>query len=52
MNNLYQVVSNLSHQAGAHAFRVIAYRRSLRGAYTFSSVANLLVGVYNNPGVT
>ncbi len=60
VNSLYQVVNNLSHQAGAHAFRagvdvlynddVITYPRSIRGSYTFSSLANFLSGTYNNAG--
>ena len=59
---MYQVVNNLSHQAGAHALRVgvdflynddkITYPRSVRGAYTFSSLANFLTGTYNNAGFT
>ena len=62
LNNLYQVVNNVSHQAGAHAFRVgvdflynddrIEYPRSVRGSYTFSSLANFLKGTYNNAGFT
>ena len=62
LNKMYQVVDNLSHQAGAHALRVgvdflynddtITYPRSIRGAYTFSSLANFLAGVYNNSGFT
>ena len=62
LNKMYQVVDNLSHQAGAHALRVgvdflynsdtITYPRSVRGAYTFSSLANFLTGVYNNAGFT
>jgi hypothetical protein len=31
---------------------VITYPRSVRGAYTFSSLANFLAGVYNNAGFT
>ena len=59
---MYQVVNNLSHQAGAHAFRVgvdflynddqITYPRSVRGSYAFSSLANFLTGIYNNAGFT
>ena len=59
---MYQVVDNLSHQAGAHALRAgvdflynddtITFPRSVRGAYTFSSLANFLAGVYNNAGFT
>ena len=62
LNRMYQVVDNLSHQAGAHALRVgadflynddtITYPRSVRGSYTFSSLANFLAGVYNNAGFT
>ena len=62
VNRMYQVVNNLSHQAGAHAFRVgvdflynddrITYPRSVRGSYAFSSLANFLTGVYNNAGFT
>jgi Carboxypeptidase regulatory-like domain len=60
LNNMYQVVDNLSHQSGAHALRVgadflynddtITFPRSVRGQYTFSSLANFLAGVYNNAG--
>ena len=59
---MYQVVNNLSHQAGAHAVRagvdflynddIITYPRAVRGSYTFSSLANFLNGVYNNAGFT
>ena len=62
VNKLYEVVDNLSHQAGAHALRAgvdvvfndvtITYPRSYRGAYTFSSLPNFLAGVYNNAGFT
>ena len=51
VNTLYQVVDNLSHQAGAHALRAgvdflynddtITFPRSIRGAYTFSSLTEL-----------
>jgi hypothetical protein len=60
VNTLYQVVDNVSHQAGAHALRggvdflynddTITFPRSIRGSYTFSSLANFLTGVYNNAG--
>ncbi len=59
---MYQVVNNLSHQAGAHALRAgvdflynddtITFPRSIRGTYTFSSLANFLSGTYNNAGFT
>ncbi len=62
VNRLYQVVNNLSHQAGAHAVRVgmdflynddeITYPRSARGSYTFSSLESFLRGTYNNAGFT
>ena len=62
LNKMFQVVNNLSHQAGAHALRAgvdflynddtITYPRSIRGAYTFSSLANFLAGTYNNAGFT
>ena len=61
-NTLYEIVNNLSHQAGAHALRAgidvlfnddtITYPRSIRGAYTFSSLPNFLSGAYNNSGFT
>ena len=59
---MYQVVNNLSHQAGAHAVRAgvdflynddrITFPRAVRGSYTFSSLANFLAGTYNNAGFT
>ena len=62
INRLTQVVNNLSYQAGAHALRVgldilhnstsITFPRSVRGSYTFSSLANFLAGTYNNAGFT
>jgi len=62
VNQLVEVVDTLSHQAGAHALRAgadflynhdtITYPRSVRGAYTFSSLANFLAGTYNNAGFT
>jgi hypothetical protein len=62
LNTLYQIVDNLSHQAGAHALRAgvdfqynddtITFPRSIRGSYAFSSLANFLSGVYNNAGFT
>jgi hypothetical protein len=61
-NSLYEVVDNLSHQAGAHALRAgvdvlynddtITFPRSSRGAYTFGSLASFLSGAYNNAGFT
>ncbi|MEN3337897.1 MAG: hypothetical protein V7647_1573 [Acidobacteriota bacterium] len=62
LNHMFEVVDNLSRQAGAHALRsgvdvlyntdTITFPRSVRGAYTFSSLANYLAGVYNNAGFT
>ena len=61
-NRMYQIVDSLSHRAGAHALRVgadfvynddvITYPRSVRGQYSFSSLANFLSGLYNNAGFT
>jgi hypothetical protein len=62
VNRLYELVDNVSHQAGAHALRAgvgllyndstITYPRSIRGAYSFASLENFLTGVYNNAGYT
>jgi hypothetical protein len=62
VNTLYELVDNLSHQAGAHALRAgvdvlynddtITFPRSIRGSYGFSSLANFLSGTYNNAGFT
>jgi hypothetical protein len=62
VNNLYEIVDNLSHQAGAHALRVgvdylyndvtITFPRTIRGSYSFSSLPNFLQGVYNGSGYT
>jgi hypothetical protein len=61
-NRLYELANNFSHQAGAHALRAgvdflynsltVTYPRSVRGAYSFSTLANFLQGVYNNAGFT
>jgi hypothetical protein len=57
MNTMYQVVNTLSHQSGAHALRTgvdvvfnddtITYPRSIRGNYSFPSLANFLTGNYS-----
>ncbi len=57
LNRMYQFVNTLSHQSGAHAFRVgvdfvfnddtITYPRSARGNYSFSSLTNFLTGNYS-----
>jgi outer membrane receptor protein involved in Fe transport len=62
VNKLFELVDTLSHQAGAHALRAgadflynddtITYPRSVRGAYSFSSMASFLSGTYNNAGFT
>jgi carboxypeptidase family protein/TonB-dependent receptor-like protein len=56
-NTMYQIVDNVSHQAGAHALRAgvdfvfnddtITYPRSVRGSYTFASLPNFLTGTYS-----
>ncbi|HEU5256520.1 MAG TPA: TonB-dependent receptor [Vicinamibacterales bacterium] len=56
-NAMYQVIDNISHQAGAHALRAgvdfvfnhdtITYPRSVRGSYTFASLPNFLTGNYS-----
>ncbi len=60
LNNLYELVDNLSHQSGPHSLRLgadflynaltITFPQSARGAYSFSSLANFLNGNYNNSG--
>lgn len=62
VNKLYQIVDNVAYQTGAHSIRigtdflynddVITYPRSVRGSYSFSSLANFLNGTYNNSGFT
>jgi hypothetical protein len=62
VNRMYEVVANLSHQAGAHAFRggldaihndlTITFPRATKGSYTFSSLQNFLTGLYSNQGFT
>jgi len=57
LNKMFQVVDNISHQAGAHALRAgvdfvfnadtITYPRSSRGAYTFSTLQDFLAGKYS-----
>jgi hypothetical protein len=60
VNRMVEVVDNLSQQRGAHALRAgvdflfnddtITFPRANRGSYTFSSLQNFLLGVYNNAG--
>jgi hypothetical protein len=62
LDNLYEVVDNLSHQTGNHSLRVgadflfndltITFPMSNRGSYSFSSLSNFLNGTYNNSGYT
>ncbi len=62
LNNLYEAVDNLVMERGAHTFKTgvnflfnddtITYPQSLRGSYTFSSLANFLAGAYNSQGYT
>jgi hypothetical protein len=59
-NRLYEIADNFSRQYGAHALRAgvdflyndltIVFPRSVRGSYSFSSLANYSSGVYNNSG--
>ena len=61
-NKLYEIVDNVSYQAGAHGLRAgfdylyndlsITFPRSNKGAYAFSSLANFLTGTYNALGYT
>lgn len=61
-NRLFQVVDNVTLQAGAHAVRFgvdalyndlsITFPRQFRGSYGFSSLATFLTGAYNNAGFT
>ncbi len=62
LDKLYEVVDNLSHQAGNHSLRVgadflfndltITFPMSNRGSYSFSSLNNFINGTYNNSGYT
>jgi hypothetical protein len=62
LNYLYEGVDNLVMQHGAHTAKTgvdflynrdtITFPQSLRGAYTFSSLANFLSGTYNTQGFT
>ena len=56
-DRLYEIVDNVSHQAGPHAMRAgadflfndltITYPQSIRGNYAFSSLANFQKGIYS-----
>ncbi len=62
LNYLGEAVDNLVLQRGAHTFKTgvdflynndtITFPMSIRGAYTFSSLANFLAGTYNTQGYT
>jgi hypothetical protein len=62
LNYLYEVVDNLVMERGPHTFKTgvdflynddtITYPQSIRGAYTFSSLANFSKGIYNTQGYT
>ncbi|HEY4358042.1 MAG TPA: TonB-dependent receptor [Acidobacteriaceae bacterium] len=62
LNYLGEIVDNLVVQHEAHTFKTgvdflynddtITYPQSLRGSYSFSSLANFLTGTYNNGGFT
>ena len=62
LNDLYEVVDNLLLQRGSHTLKfggdflwnsdTITFPQSIRGAYTFSSLANFLAGTYNTQGFT
>jgi hypothetical protein len=62
LNYLYEVVNNLVVQRGVHTVKIgvdflynddtITYPQSLRGSYSFSSLANFLTGTYNSQGYT
>lgn len=61
-DDLYELVDNISHQAGRHALRAgadflyndlsIGFPRSAHGSYAFSSLSAFLAGAYNNAGFT
>jgi hypothetical protein len=62
LNYLYEAVDNVVMQRGVHTVKVgvdflynddtITYPQSLRGSYSFSSLANFLAGTYNSQGYT
>ncbi len=62
LNDGYEAVENLVIERGAHTLKsgvdllvnddTITFPQSLRGAYTFSSLANFLAGTYNTQGFT
>lgn len=62
LNYLSEMVNNLVIEHGAHTFKAgvdflynadtITFPQSLRGAYTFASLASFLAGTYNSQGFT
>jgi Carboxypeptidase regulatory-like domain/TonB dependent receptor len=62
LNHLYEVVDNVVMERGPHTFKTgvdflynddtITYPQSIRGSYTFSSLANFSKGIYNTQGYT
>ncbi len=60
LNKLYEITDSLSIQKGAHAIRIgfdylynndtITFPRTIRGSYSFSSLANFLSGAYSSSG--
>jgi hypothetical protein len=62
LNYLYEVVDNFVLQRGTHTVKIgvdflynddtITYPQSLRGSYSFSTLANFLTGTYNSQGYT
>jgi len=62
LNYLYEVVDNLVMERGAHTFKTgvdfvynndtITYPQSIRGSYTFSSLASFMSGTYISQGYT
>ncbi len=57
LDRLFEIADNLSHQKGPHALRVgvdflyndltITFPQSIRGSYSFSSMASFLSGTYS-----
>lgn len=57
LDRLFEIADNLSHQQGAHALRAgvdflynsvtITYPQSIRGSYSFASLASFLTGNYS-----
>ena len=62
VGTMYQAVTNVLYQKGAHSLRAgvdilhndvtIEFPRAVNGTYAFSSLSNFLAGTYNNSGFT